>query len=158
MYRKAEGPRWHGPGRIVGFDHNVLWTLHQKTPVAVAAGRARPANVSEILAHMVLGDRISERTIDQFRAAGLQQGFVDISGRRRMRSDVEVGEQDEEQEQPLVSSWNRDRRLQELRLEEPRALRVKASPSSQRPNLQHHWKTHGCVETWMEHQIQEFDL
>ena len=25
------------------------------TPVAVAAGRARPANVSEILAHMMLG-------------------------------------------------------------------------------------------------------
>ena len=21
MYRKAEGPRWHGPGRIIGFDH-----------------------------------------------------------------------------------------------------------------------------------------
>ena len=44
MYRKAEGPRWHGPGRIIGFDHKVLWTLQ----VAVAAGRARPANVSEI--------------------------------------------------------------------------------------------------------------
>ena len=89
MYRKAEGPRWHGPGRIIGFDHKVLWTLHQGTPVAVAAGRARLANVSEILAHMFLGDRISERTIDQFRAAGKQQGFVDISGRRRMRSEVE---------------------------------------------------------------------
>ena len=75
MYRKAEGPRWHGPGRIIGFDHKVLRTLHQGTSVAVAAGRARPANVSEILAHMVLGDRISERTIDQFRAAGQQQGF-----------------------------------------------------------------------------------
>ena len=24
MYRKAEGPRWHGPGRIIGFDHKVL--------------------------------------------------------------------------------------------------------------------------------------
>ena len=78
MYRKAEGPRWHGPGRIIGFDYKVLWTLHQGIPVAVAA--ARQANVSEILAHMVLGDRISERTIDQFRAAGQQQGFVDISG------------------------------------------------------------------------------
>ena len=102
MYRKAKGPRLHGPGRIIGFDHKVLWTLHQGTPVAVAAGRARPANVSEILAHMVLGDRISERTIDQFRAAGQQQGFVDISGRRRMRSEVDAGEQDEELEQPLV--------------------------------------------------------
>ena len=102
MYRKAEGPRWHGSGRIIGFDHKVLWTLHQGTPVPVAVGRARPANVSEILAHMVLGDRISERTIDQFRAAGQQQGFVDISGRRRMRSEVEAGEQDEELERPLV--------------------------------------------------------
>ena len=49
---------------------------------------------------MVLGDRISERTIDQFRAAGQQQGFVD--GRRRMRSEVDTGDQDEELEQPLV--------------------------------------------------------
>ena len=24
MYRKAEGPRWHGPGRIIRFDHKVL--------------------------------------------------------------------------------------------------------------------------------------
>ena len=32
MYRKAEGPRWHGPGRIIGFDHKVLWTLHQGPP------------------------------------------------------------------------------------------------------------------------------
>ena len=31
MYRKAEGPRWHGPGRIIGFDHKVLWTLRQGT-------------------------------------------------------------------------------------------------------------------------------
>ena len=54
------------------------------------------------LAHMVLGDRISERTIDQFRAAGQQQGFLDISSRRRMRSEVEAGEQDEELEQPPV--------------------------------------------------------
>ena len=51
---------------------------------------------------MVLGDCVSERTIDQFRAAGQQQGFVDISGRRRMRSEVEAGEQDEEPEQPPV--------------------------------------------------------
>ena len=102
MYRKAEGSRWHGPGRIIGFDHKVLWTLHQGTPVAVATGRARPANVSEILAHMVLGDRVSERTIEQFRAAGQQQGFVDVSGRRRMRSEVDTGDQDEELEQPLV--------------------------------------------------------
>ena len=43
MYRKAEGPRWHGPGRIIGFDHEVLWTLHQGTPVAAATGRARPS-------------------------------------------------------------------------------------------------------------------
>ena len=88
--------------RIIGFDHKVLWTLHQGTPVAVATGRARPANVSEILAHMVLGDRVSERTIEQFRAAGQQQGFVDVSGRRRMRSEVDTGDQDEELEQPLV--------------------------------------------------------
>ena len=46
--------------------------------MAVAAGRARPANVPEILAHMLLGDRVSERTVDQFRAAGKQQGFVDV--------------------------------------------------------------------------------
>ena len=95
MYRKAEGPRWHGPGRIIGFDNKVLWTLHQVTPVAVVIGRVRPANASEILAHMVLGDRVSKRTFDQFRAAGQQQGFVDISGRRRTRSEVETGEQDE---------------------------------------------------------------
>ena len=86
----------------LGFDHKVLWTFHQWTPVAVATGRARPANVSEMLALMVLGDRISERTIDQFRAAGQQQGFVDISGRRRMRSEVGTGDLDEELEQPLV--------------------------------------------------------
>ena len=58
--------------------------------------------MSEILSHMVLGDRISERAVDQFRAAGQQQGFVDISGRRRMRSEVDTGDQDEELEQPLV--------------------------------------------------------
>ena len=102
MYRKAEGPRWHGPRRIIGFDNKVLWTLHQGTPVAVATGRARPATVSEILVHMLLGDRVSERTIDQFRAAGQQQGFVDISGRRRARSEVEADEQDEEPEQSPV--------------------------------------------------------
>ena len=102
MYRKAEGPRWHGPGHVIGFDLKVLWTLHQGTPVAVTTGRARPANVSEILAHMVLGDRVSKRKVDQFRAAGQQQGFVDISGRRRTRSEVETGEQDEELEQPPV--------------------------------------------------------
>ena len=51
-----------GPGRIIGFDHKVLWTLHQGTPVAVATGRARPANVSKILAHMVQGDRVFVRT------------------------------------------------------------------------------------------------
>ena len=39
---------------------------------------------------MVLGDRVSERTVEQFRAAGQQQGFVDISGRRRMRNEVEL--------------------------------------------------------------------
>ena len=55
-------------------------------------------------------------------------------------------------------SWNNDRGLQELRLEGPRALRVKVSPSSQTPNQQLHWKTHGCAETRMEHQILEFDL
>ena len=70
--------------------------------MAVAAGRARPANVSEILAHMVLGNRVSERTIEQFRAAGQQQGFVDVSGRRRVRSEVEAGDQDEDLEQPIV--------------------------------------------------------
>ena len=64
-------------------------------PVAEAIGRARLANVSEILAHMVLGDRVSECTTEQFRAAGQQQGFVDISGRRRVRSEVEAGDQDE---------------------------------------------------------------
>ena len=74
------------------------------TPVAVSAGRARLANVPEIVAHMVLGVRISERTIDQFRAAGQQQGFVDISGRRRMLSEAEDGEQDEELEQPPGAS------------------------------------------------------
>ena len=46
---------WHGQGRIVGFDHTVLWTLRQETPVAVATGRVRLAKVQEILAHMVLG-------------------------------------------------------------------------------------------------------
>ena len=56
---------------------------------------------TEILAHMVLGDRVSERTVEQFRAAGQQQGFVDVSGRRRMR-EVDTGDQDEELEQPLV--------------------------------------------------------
>ena len=38
----------------------------------------------------------------QFRAAGQQQGFVDISGRRRARTEVEAGDQDEELEQPIV--------------------------------------------------------
>ena len=89
-------------GALLVFDYKVLWTLHQGTPVAVATGRARPANVSEILAHMVLGDRVFERTVEQFRAAGQQQGFVDISGRRRARSEVEAGDQDEELEQPIV--------------------------------------------------------
>ena len=50
--------------------------------MSVATGRARPANVAEISSHMVLGDRVSERTVDQFRSAGQHQGFVDISGRR----------------------------------------------------------------------------
>ena len=70
MYRNAEGPRWHGPGRIVGVDHKVLWTLQQGASVAVATGRGRPASVSEILAHMVSGDRVSERAVDQFTAHG----------------------------------------------------------------------------------------
>ena len=147
-------------GALLVFDHKVLWTLHQGTPVAVATGRARPANVSEILAHMVLGDRVSERTVEQFRAAGQQQGFVDISGRRRARTEVEAGDQDEELEQPIVrartapaassetsAAGNSDHWLQELMLEEPRALKVKVSPSSRRPNQQPHWKTHGCVGT-----------
>ena len=47
MCRKAEGPRWHG----ASFD---LTTKCCET-VAVAAGRARPVNVSEILSHMVFG-------------------------------------------------------------------------------------------------------
>ena len=102
MYGKAEGPRWHGQGRIIGFDDKVLWTLHQGTPVAAATGRARSANVSEILAYIVLGNRVSERTVEQFRAAGQQQGSLDISGRRRMRSEVDPGDQDEEFEQPIV--------------------------------------------------------
>ena len=51
---------------------------------------------------MILADRVSERTVEQFRAAGQQQGFVDISGRRRMRSEVDAGDQDEELEQPIV--------------------------------------------------------
>ena len=33
-----------------------------------------------------------------------QQGFVDISGRRRARSEVEAGDQDEELEQPIVTA------------------------------------------------------
>ena len=70
---------WHRQGRIIGFD----WTLHQGTAVAVATGRARPANASETLAHKVRGDRVSERRVHQFRAAGQQRVFVDISGRRR---------------------------------------------------------------------------
>ena len=55
MYQQPEGPGWHGPGRIVGFEHKVLWTLYHGTPVTVATRRARLANVSEILAQMVLG-------------------------------------------------------------------------------------------------------
>ena len=55
-----------------------------------------------MLAHILLGDRVSVRTVEQFRAAGQQQGFVDISGRRRMRSEVDAGDQDEELEQPIV--------------------------------------------------------
>ena len=112
MYRKAEGPRWRGPGRIIGFDLRVLWTLHQGTPVAVATGRARPANVSEILAHMVQGDRLSERTNEQFTAAGQQQGFVDISGRRCVRSESGEGEGESQQPEaepatPLEDAWMR---------------------------------------------------
>ena len=34
------------------FDHKVLWTLHQGTPVAVAAGRARPGErVRDFVSH-----------------------------------------------------------------------------------------------------------
>ena len=162
MYRKAEGPRLHGSSSVLITTccgpciRGPQWQWQQEE-------RGRRTCQRFCLAHTVLGDRISERTLDHFRAAGQQQGFVDISGRRRMRSEVEAGEQGrragaarrEQSQQHLrrARSWSSNRRLQELRLEEPRAPRVKASPSNQRPNLQL-----GCAGTRMEHQIQEFDL
>ena len=88
MCRKAEGPRWHGPGAS-----SVLIT---KCCGPYIIGPRWQWQQEE------RGDRISERTIDQLRAAEQQQGFVDISGRRRMRSEVEAGKQDEELEQPPV--------------------------------------------------------
>ena len=73
----------------------VFRTLHPEIPL----GRARPANLTEILAHRVLGDRVSERAIDQFRAAVQQQGLSDISGRQRARSEAEAKDLDHELEQ-----------------------------------------------------------
>ena len=64
-----------------------MWTLHQGVPVAVATSRARPANTPEILAHTVLGDRVSDSTLLRFRAPGQQQGFLDVTGRRRGREE-----------------------------------------------------------------------
>ena len=113
---------------------------------------------------MVLGDRVSERTVEQFRAAGQQQGFVDISGRRRMRSEVDAGDQDEELEQPIVRARTAPAASSETPQLEQRSLVTgidvgrTVSPSSQRPNQQLHWKTHGCDGTQMEHQILESDL
>ena len=71
MEVKAEGPRRHGPGRIVGFDLNVWWTLNQGTPVAVPTGRARLSK--RFWFTWCWNDRVSERT-DQSRAARQPQG------------------------------------------------------------------------------------
>ena len=46
------------------FDGEVIKTLHQGTPVAVSTGRARSANVSAILANMVLKDHVSPHYFD----------------------------------------------------------------------------------------------
>ena len=51
---------------------------------------------------MVLGDRVSKRKVNQFRAAGHQRGFIDISGRRRARSEAGADDHDNKLVQPLV--------------------------------------------------------
>ena len=43
----------------------------------------------DMLAHLVHGGRVTRGTVDKFRAAGQQQGFVDVSGRRRARDQEE---------------------------------------------------------------------
>ena len=171
MYRKAEGPRWHAPGGIIGFEYKVLWTLHQGTPVAVATGRARPANVSEILAHMVLGDRVLSV---QLNSSELQDSsrvswtFLDV-GACVVKWILVI--RTKKLEQPLVRARTAPAASSESPQLEQRSLVTGVdverttsaegegeSQQSQKPNQQLHWKTHGCVGTQMEHQILESDL
>ena len=90
MYRhdnQAEG--WFGPARILGFEKKVPWCLHSGIPVATSLNRMRPANVSEILACMVLSKGNFPEP-DRTRASGEQQGFIDtnISRRRALDEDI----------------------------------------------------------------------
>ena len=113
---------------------------------------------------MVLGDRVFERTIAQFRAAGQQQGFVDVSGRRRMRSEVDTGDQDEELEQPLVRARTALAASSEIPQLEQRSLvtgvdvarttSTEGEGESQQPEAE----PATPLGTQMEHQILEFDL
>ena len=84
MYRKEQGLDWFGLARVLGKDDRVLWCLHQGVPVSAALNRLRPASTAEILAYMRAG-----QGLDPVRpmAAGAQQGFIDMTGRRRNRDE-----------------------------------------------------------------------
>ena len=96
MCRKAEGPRCQGPGRIVGFAHKVLGTLHQGTPVAVATGRARPADVSEMLARSCAGLSCLRAYGQPGQSCGTAAGGSwSCRGRRQARSEAITPELDQ---------------------------------------------------------------
>jgi hypothetical protein len=84
MYRRdGQSSTWCGPCRILGLENKVAWGLHAGVPVAASLNRIRPANVSEILAHVVLARQEIIAPVATERASGSQQGFLDLTGRRR---------------------------------------------------------------------------
>ena len=85
VYMKDQGGSdWHGPARILDFEENVAWCLHGSIPVAASVNRLKPANADEILAYMSLS---RPGTMHVQRAAGEQQGFLDVSRIRPRQED-----------------------------------------------------------------------
>ena len=115
MFRKEQGYDWFGPARVLGRENKVLWCLHQGVPVAAASNRARPANTSDILAHMRFGIQDGGRVS---RARGEQQGFLDVTNRRRRR-DTDRGNNEDDDDHVDVSS------------DEPRASRPRTEQIGQ---------------------------
>ena len=74
MYRRdGQSSTWSGPCRILCLENKVAWGLHAEVPVAASLNRIRPANVSEILAHVVLARHEIITPVESQRASGSQQ-------------------------------------------------------------------------------------